>query len=84
MVCNNHSKLVGNACQEYVRFCSCVIICLSSGDTHVSFEMVNDPRHDCPYLVERIPFIRILLDTGEHAGIYVVVSISGTPLFAVL
>ena len=50
--------------------------------THVSFKVVDGPFYNCPYLIERIPLIGIVLDTKEHSEIHVIISIiSGKPFF---
>ena len=78
---NNYGKLAGNAGEKCINFRSDMVPGLPPGNAHVGFEVVNDPLHDRPYLVEGIPFIRIPLVTWEHAEVHVFVSIGGTPFF---
>ena len=80
-MCNNDSELAGNACQEHISLCGHMIAGHSSGNAHVGLEVINGPFHDGPDFIEGTPFIGIPLDTGEHAEVHVLVSISGTPLF---
>lgn len=39
---------------------------LSTGATHVGFEMVDGSFHNGSYLICVIPLVGILLDSGEH------------------
>lgn len=78
---NDYRKLAGNPGEEYIRFRSGMVAGHSPSHTHVGFEVVNGAFYNCPYFIEGIPFIGIALDTGEHAEIHVIVSISGTSFF---
>ena len=78
---NNYSKTAGNPGEEHIRFRSGMITGFPSGNTHVGFEMVNSPLHDCPDFIEGIPFVRIPLNAQKRAEVHVVVSISGATFF---
>ena len=78
---NDYGKLAGNACKKYIRFCSCVVTGSASGNAHIDFEVADGTFYNRSGFVEGFPFVRITLDTGEHAKIHVVVSISGASLF---
>lgn len=52
-----------------------------SGNAHIDFEVTDDTFYNRSGFVEGFPFVRIMLDAGEHAEDHVVVSISGASLF---
>lgn len=52
-----------------------------SGNTHISFQMVDSPFHNASDFVKSNPFIRVPLKSGKHAKIHVLISISGASLF---
>jgi len=50
---------------------------LSSGSTHVDFQMVNGMLHNGSDFIKGVPFIRIPMNAEEDAEIYVFVCVSG-------
>lgn len=76
---NNDCELAGNPGKENIRFRGGMVPGFSSSNTHVDFQVVNSMFHNGSDLVKGDPVIRIPLDTGEHAEVQILVSISGTP-----
>ena len=76
----NDSKLASDAGKEYICFSGFMISGMSSCDAHIHFEVVDCPFYRSSYFIERIPFIRIALDTWKHAELYILVDVSSSPL----
>lgn len=51
---NNYGKLTGHPSEEHILFRSGIITGSPSGDTHVSFEVVNGSLHGRSYFIEVI------------------------------
>jgi hypothetical protein len=74
----NDSKLASDAGKEYICFSGFMISGMSSCDAHIHFEVVDCPFYRSSYFIERIPFIRIALDTWKHAEFHILVGVSGS------
>ena len=51
------------------------------GNAHIDFKVVDGTFCNRLGFAEGLPFVRITLDTAEHAEVHIVVSISGASLF---
>ena len=78
---NNYRKLAGNACQKDICLCGGMVPSFSSSNTHVGFKMIDGSFDNGSDLVKRGPFLRVSLNTGKHAEIYIFIGISGAAFF---
>ena len=74
---NDDSELAGDSEKGNICFCGCMVSGLSSGSTHVDFQMVNGMLHNGSDFIKGVPFIRIPMNAEEDAEIYVFVCVSG-------
>ncbi len=63
-------SLAGNPGKKNIRFRSGMVTGFPPGDTHVGFEMVNAPFHDCFDFIKGNPFIRIQLNLSFNSIAY--------------
>lgn len=75
---NDDSELACNTCKKYIRFHGSMVSRVPSGNAHVDFHVVNGMFYNASDFIKGIPFFVIPLETGEHAKVYVFVSISRT------
>ena len=61
--------------------CGGMVPCLSSSDAHVDFKMIDGTLNNRSYFISAVPFIGIMLDTGEYTYIHVFISISCSSTF---
>ena len=52
--------------QEDICLCGGMVPCLSSSDAHVDFKMIDGTLNNRSYFISAVPFIGIMLDTGEY------------------
>ena len=78
---NNGCKLAGNTGKEYIRFHDGVFPGLSSGNTHVDFQVIDGTFHNSSDFVKGILFIGIPLNARKHAEIQIFIRIGGASLF---
>ena len=64
---NADGKLTCDASQKYIRFCGGMVTRSAPGNTHIDFEMIDGTFYNRSDLVGVAPFLRVTLDTREHA-----------------
>lgn len=55
---------------------------LAPGNTHIDFKVVDCPLYNHPDFIERVPLVRISLDSREHAEIHVFIGIDSPALLS--